>query len=90
LCDILVMVITLPPGVKVPSLAERCQVHPASMYRALNDFDEAGVHNCSTDLATAIHRESQALGHLIPCWTLRPDVWAVGQFPPSLERRVAS
>ena len=83
------MDIILPPGFKVPNLAHRCGIHPSSMYRALNDFDEQGVHNCSTDLAIAIHRESLAMGHLIPCWSLRPDVWAVGQFPPSLERRAS-
>jgi hypothetical protein len=80
------MDIKLPPGFRVPDLAERCNIHQSSMYRALNDFDQFGVHNCSTDLAIAIHRESLAMGHLIPCWTMRPDVWAVGQYPPTLER----
>jgi hypothetical protein len=60
------------------------------MYRALNDFDAAGIHNCSTDLATAIHRESLAMGHLIPCWVLRPDVWSQGQLPPAIQHLVGA
>jgi len=79
------MKIELPRGFQVPELAKRCEVHPNSMYRALGDFDGNGVHNCGTDLAIAIHRESLALGHLIPCWVLRPDVWAEGQLPPALQ-----
>ena len=79
------MKIFLPPGFQIPELAKRCDVHPNSMYRALGDFDSSGVHNCSTDLAIAVHRESLALGHLIPCWVLRPDVWSEGQLPPALQ-----
>lgn len=65
----------------VPSLAQRCRVHVGSMYRALNDVNEAGVHNCSPELAIAIHRATEGA---IPCWDLRPDLWAVGQLPPGL------
>ena len=65
------MEIQRPPGFNVQELADRCGIHPNSMYRALNDFDENGVHNCGTERAKAIHRASLAMGFLIPCWVLR-------------------
>jgi hypothetical protein len=78
------MKIVTPRGFRINDLAARCGIHLASMYRALNDFDANGIHTCSTDLAIAIHRESCGMGFLIPCWELRPDIWALGQVPPVL------
>ena len=74
------MKITLPHGVTCASLANLCGVHPASMARALNDFDPVtGVHVCGASLAIAIHYAS---GAAVPCWALRPDIWCEGQVPP--------
>lgn len=75
------MRIILPAHLSAQALADRCDVHIASMYRALNKFDESGVHVCSPELAERIHRESNGA---IPCWVLRPDLWAEGQVPPGL------
>lgn len=76
------MKINLPNGVTCASLATQCGVHPASMARALNDFDPvSGVHVCGPQLAISIHYASNGE---IPCWKLRPDIWREGQVPPAL------
>jgi len=76
------MKVSLPASMSVSSLAEHCRIHRASMYRALNEFDPVTlVHNCGPELAADIHR---ATAGEIPCWVLRPDLWAPGQVPPCL------
>lgn len=74
------MKIALPHGVTCATLAATCGIHPASMARALNDFDPTtGVHVCGPALAVAIH---WATDGVVPCWALRPDLWREGQIPP--------
>lgn len=48
----------------------------AALWRVL-----AGRQRSSPDLAIRIHR---ATAGAVPCWELRPDLWAPGQVPPEL------
>jgi len=68
-----------PPGHTAQTIATACGVHVGSIHRALNSFDEHGVHVCSGSLASSIHHVSKGA---IPAWILRPDLWREGQVPP--------
>jgi len=61
------------------TLAVRIGCDKATVYRAL-----AG--NGTPETACQIHLHSEGE---IPCWTLRPDLWAEGQIPPRLAELTA-
>lgn len=52
-----------------------------SIGKALIDKIKAGHRRWTDEVVIEVHRVTDGA---IPCWSLRPDLWAPGQIPPCL------
>lgn len=68
-------------------LRSACRAGKVNLSQDLLSKIKAGKRRFTEDSAIEIHLATKGV---IPCWRVRPDLWAPGQFPPALEHLAVS